>query len=81
MSQFHKKINIILSSTAHWVGWGPTAPIVNFRTKCNPGFQDGGFVRCDRVRVPVVYAGSLGAISGLSKLNRRVALVRSMAVC
>jgi len=81
MSQFSWKINILLSCTAHSVGWAPAAPIVNSRIRYNPGFQYGGFVSCYRVRVPVVYAGSLGAISGLSKLNRRVALVRSMAVC
>lgn len=81
MSQFQGKINILSSCTAHSVGWASAAPIVNSGIKYNPGFQYGGFVRCYRFRVPVVYAGSLGAISGLSKLNRRVALVRSMAVC
>lgn len=81
MSQFSWRINILLSCTAHSVGCAPAAPIVNSRIKYNPAFQCGGFVSCYRVRVPVVHAGSLGAISGLSKLNRRVALVRSMAVC
>jgi hypothetical protein len=38
-------------------------------------------VWCDRVRVPIVGAGSLGAISGRAKSNRRVALIRSMAAC